>query len=392
MSKLYKSKKDKEIYYYFLKNGEKRWMYRHKYYDSLGERKEKKKSGFKTEDEALKALLELKASILSNGIGHLKNMDITVSKWFNTWFKTYNVDWKLTTKNTYQNAIYGHIIRLIGNQKLNHLNRATYKRMFINTLLKEGYNPSTIQYFHRVFMTGVNAAVRDEVIPKNRFHNLSIEKRKRKNNFLTPEELDIFLNAALRSTTITEYSYILLLAYTGIRAGEGMGLKWKNVNFKENLITIERTRDQYGTRTPKTKNSYRTIKIDSDITRQLKKYRAWCIKIKLRYGQQLSEDDFVFINGYNAPFYCSHYIFKRVYKFLSKQDIKINRITPHGLRHTHATILINEGVPPQTVAKRLGNSVEMIYQTYVHSHKELEEKAVSIFSSRVESGAGFGAK
>jgi len=46
MTKLYKSKKDKEVYYYFLKNGEKRWMYRHKYYDALGKRKEKKKSGF----------------------------------------------------------------------------------------------------------------------------------------------------------------------------------------------------------------------------------------------------------------------------------------------------------------------------------------------------------
>lgn len=53
MRKLYKSNKDNEVYYYYLKNGEKRWMYRHKYYDVFGKRKEKKESSFRTEKEAL---------------------------------------------------------------------------------------------------------------------------------------------------------------------------------------------------------------------------------------------------------------------------------------------------------------------------------------------------
>ena len=64
MVKLHKSAKEPEIYYYFNAKNEKLWMYRHKYYDNTGKRKEKKKSGFKSEKAALKSLLEVKAATI----------------------------------------------------------------------------------------------------------------------------------------------------------------------------------------------------------------------------------------------------------------------------------------------------------------------------------------
>ncbi|GIN96113.1 hypothetical protein J6TS1_19830 [Siminovitchia terrae] len=85
------------------------------------------------------------------------------------------------------------------------------------------------------------------------------------------------------------------------------------------------------------------------------------------------------------------YTFKSIYAQLKKEEIRIRKITPHGLRHTHATILISNGVPPVTIADRLGNTPEMINNVYSHSFKELEDKAVTAFNESLAAGAKIGA-
>lgn len=87
-----------------------------------------------------------------------------------------------------------------------------------------------------------------------------------------------------------------------MRKGEICGLQWQNIDFKNNIITIERTRDDIGTRTPKTKNSYRRILVDDLVIDQFKKYQVWCKKILLKHGKQFDNQLFVFINKFNN--YC----------------------------------------------------------------------------------------
>lgn len=392
---LHKSKKDNEVYYYYLKNGEKRWMYRHKYYDAFGNRKEKKKSGFKSEKEALKALLEVKSSLLNGQIKKVENNQLTVSQWLDIWYETYSNEWEITSRIQRKNAIENQMKPLLGKYKLNELDRTTYIRVYINELLKK-YSPNTVALFHRLFKIAINAAVEDEIIPRNRFNKISIAQEKELDNYLTPEELNIFLNAAKKYENITNYTFILLLAYTGLRKGEALGLKWRNINFDEKTITVECTRDRHGDRPPKTKNSYRTIPVDDVVIEQLKTYQKWCIATKLSYGMKLDKkNDYVFIShqgGTPMGVNTSKYLFDRIYKNLDKEGIKIKRISPHGLRHTHATILINKNIPPKTIAERLGNTVEMIYNVYSHSFKELEDKAVAAFSESLLNGAKTGAK
>src|SRR5699024_11549032 len=74
--------KENEVYYYYLKNGDKRFMFRHKYVDNLGKRREKKKSGFKTQKDALRYLLVVKTTILSGKNNQIKHMNINVSHIF----------------------------------------------------------------------------------------------------------------------------------------------------------------------------------------------------------------------------------------------------------------------------------------------------------------------
>ncbi len=377
LSKLYKTKVDEELYYYFLKNGEKRWMYRHKYYDALGERQEKKKSSFKTEKAGLKALLEVKASLLDGQVKKVENDQMTVAQWLDIWYETYSSDWKETTQIQRKNSIKHQMKPLLGKYKLSELDRTTYRRVFINKLLKT-HQPRTVSLHNKLFKTAINAAVEDEIITRNRFNKVNVEFDKQTKNFLTPKELNKFLATAKSIDNTTNYTVALFLAYTGVRRGEVMGLMWKNINFKKKTITIERTRDNKGVRTPKTKRSYRTIIIDEKLINQLKKYKKWCKETMLSFGLHIQRDDFVFISYQSGTPISENtikYSFERIIK-----KAKIKRITPHGLRHTHATILINNRVPVTTIADRLGNTPQMIFDVYAHAFKEMEKESVEAFS------------
>lgn len=392
--KLNKSKKDKDLYWYKNNKNEKMWMYRYKYYDDLGKRKEKKKSGFTSEDAGLKALLKVKADLLNGQVKKVERDQLTVSKWLDLWYETNHAGWGVTTKLQRANAIKYQMKPLLGSYLLQELDRTTYIRAYINVLLKQGYEISTVKLFHRLFKVAINAAVDDEILTRNRFNKVPFEKEKELDNFLTPSELSLFLDITKKYENITNYTFVLLLSYTGLRKGEALGLKWQNIDLKNNTLTVDCTRDRFGERSPKTKNSYRTIPIDESLIKQLKIYRKWCMETKLKYGMKLDKKkDHLFISyqgGTPMSATTSKYLFDRIYKAIEKEKLNIKTISAHGLRHTHATILISEKVPVNTIADRLGNTPEMIYTVYAHNFKQLEDGAVQAFGQSLN-GAKIGA-
>ncbi|MGA5671300.1 tyrosine-type recombinase/integrase [Bacillus bombysepticus] len=389
MMKLYKTKKDPELYYYFNTKGIKLWCFRHRYYDPLGKRREKYKQGYKSENEAYRGLLEVKTSILNGEVKQVKNSNLTISEWLDIWYETHKNEWKISSRSQRENAIKYQMKPLLGKYKLAELDKSTYKRVYINELLKK-YKPSTVQLFHRLFKIAINAAVDDELIPRNRFNKITIpNEEKTVENFFRAEELNEFIAAAKKYENITNYSIILLLSFTGLRKGEALGLQWKNINFENKTLTVERTRDNKGTRTPKTKNSFRTILIDDTLINQLKVYKTWCKKTKLSFGLHLHDDDFIFISYQSGTPITDNplmYSFQRILKHTT-----LKKITPHGLRHTHATLLISQRIPVKVIADRLGNTPQMIFDIYGHSFKELEEESVAAFStSLLAAGGTFG--
>ncbi|GIN96114.1 hypothetical protein J6TS1_19840 [Siminovitchia terrae] len=304
--KLHKTETDPEIYYYFLKNGDKRYQYRHKYYDALGKRKEKKKSGFDTEKAALKELLQVKADLLSGQVKKVENDRMSVSQWLDIWYETYNGDWEITSRIQRKDAIDNQMKPRLGKYVLAELDRTTYRRVYINDLLKS-YKPSTVQLFHRLFSIAINAAVEDEILTRNRFTKISIEQERKLENFLTPEELNLFLHTAKKRLNIINFTLIFLLAYTGLRRGEAFGLKWRNIDFNQKTITVDCTRDRHGERSPKTKNSYRTIPVDDVLVDQLKVYQKWCLETKFASGLKLDkESDHVFISKTSGEKCCDN--------------------------------------------------------------------------------------
>lgn len=385
-----KSKKEAEVYCYETKTKGVLWGFRHKYYNALGERKEKKGSGYSTEKAAIKALLQVKAELLSGGSKKVEYENMTVGQWLDIWYESNKKKWKDGTAIQREWIIRTRLKPYLSRFKLQKLDKMTYEREFIHKV--EGhFKFGTIRLWHTIFKIAINAAVENEILDRNRFTKVAILNDKEadtKNNFLTPAELNILLNDVKQNENITNYSLILTLAYTGIRRGEALGLQWQNIDFKKHTITVERTRDDKGSRTPKTKNSYRTIVVDEIVMVQLENYKKWCKKELLKVGKKLTGESFIFISSDIPEPIKEHIPIHIIRKSIKRTGI--HKINVHGLRHTHATILLNNDFNVKAIADRLGNTVQMIYNVYGHVMKKTEKESVLVFNQALN-GAKTGA-
>lgn len=374
-------KHSEEIKRYELKSGEVRYMYRCHYYDSLGKRREKSKSGFTTEKAALRSLLEVKAALLSGNVKAIEKESMTVSEWLDRWFEANKPHWKISTVKQYEMFIRLHYKPILGHMRLVDINRENYQRLFINKLL-ETHNANSVRTFHTIFKTALNAAVEDEILIKNRVRKVKISKptemETEKLYYYNAKQLDEFLATARNVLSYPIYISFLLLSYTGMRRGELLALWHDDFDFTNNTITINKTRDVHGLRAPKTKNSYRIISVDPAIMREVKSYQTWTKKTTLAYGGTWSGANFAMISTVGNPLSqgALHYPLAKVQKLAGLPKIPV-----HGLRHTHATLLmLNPEISVKAIAERLGNTVDMIYKIYGHVLKEMSYSTMLAFS------------
>ncbi|MFC9538680.1 site-specific integrase [Lysinibacillus sp. NPDC056959] len=198
-------------------------------------------------------------------------------------------------------------------------------------------------------------------------------------NFLNEDDLKNLLQYLKNADDMTHTSLIWTIALTGMRKGEAAALHWKDINLKEGTINIYETRDYLGQREAKTKNSIRLVEIDKNLCSLLDAYRKKVIEKKLEKGIQHSINDHVFVNlitlrpiGRGLAGTILNKAFEN--KIISK------KITPHGLRHTYATIMCARGVPIPIVAKMIGDTPNTVIEYYAHSMKDKEKEAVQILS------------
>ncbi|MGE7596962.1 tyrosine-type recombinase/integrase [Lysinibacillus fusiformis] len=119
----------------------------------------------------------------------------------------------------------------------------------------------------------------------------------------------------------TRYAILLTLTTTGMRKGELAGLTWNDLDFKQHTISIAKTRDEYGVRSPKTLNSIRTINMSEELSEHLKSFKIWCIEMKKIYNVELKEDGYIFISANLEPI-SSNYILK--WLMLLRRNIMLN--------------------------------------------------------------------
>ncbi|MGK0575558.1 tyrosine-type recombinase/integrase [Macrococcus capreoli] len=380
-----KSKRYENVYSYKTKKGL-MYMYKVRYYDELGRRKEKSESGFSDEKTAYRKSLEMLINIDGKEISKINPTKLTVGQWYDQWIDI-NSQWSENTKVSRISAGRDYIKPLIGHLKLKDLDLIKYEILFIKQLENVYITPnrkmqaSTIELYHTYMNVCINAAVKRDLIHANKIVDATLPKKEDKRvKYVTLNDLNKIIADVYENEPISNYIIIIFLAFTGCRVGELLALTWNDIDFDNKMVTIKASRKHNKLSSTKNKK-VRRIPISEQVVSDLKKYRTWCIERLFKEGKSLSYDDYVFISeqkGTKIAQTTITYLLKRVKKRTGIQ------ITPHGFRHTHATILAGENMSFMTIAKRLGNTPEVVISNYAHVTEEMETQLVDVFDSKLK--------
>jgi integrase len=201
---------------------------------------------------------------------------------------------------------------------------------------------------------------------------------------LSPEEVSRFLDIA-RDTDY--YVYFATLLYTGLRRGELLALRWRNLDLGSGKLSVVETAyrlgsGEYRIKEPKTAQSRRTVILPPSLVELLRGYRFDQELLRIQLGIGLNADDFVFIRPDGSPVNPNAITlaFRRIIKRAGLKDIRI-----HDLRHTHASLMLKAGIHPKVVSERLGHAnIGITLDLYSHVLPGLQEAAAVKFDGILE--------
>lgn len=256
--------------------------------------------------------------------------------------------------------------KLASKLKLYELNRNTYQQILNEYAIY--HERQTTMDFHHHLKAAILDAVDEGLIDKDPTRKVIIKgknPRKKKQKFLNQFQLHMLLNSLNLGPNISGDWLLLLIAKTGIRFSEAIALTPLDFDFSKQTLSINKTwnyKGKGGFQPTKNKSSIRKIEIDWMIVSQF----AALIK-------NCQHEKPIFVNNviYNST------INDLLARRCKKANVPI--ITVHGLRHTHASLLLFAGVSIASVAKRLGHSsMNTTEKTYLHIIQELENKDVDL--------------
>ncbi|MFP7171911.1 tyrosine-type recombinase/integrase [Terribacillus halophilus] len=360
------------------------WEYRIRITDPIThERKERSKRGFRTKPEARIAAQELERKLLS---GLEMNDDILLKDYLPEWLKEYKEG--VVRKNTYQiheRNINKHLIPYFKNMKLVDLKPVTYQK-FLNYLVDFGYSRRTVQIIHGTMRSAMERAKINQKIEFNPCDGAEIKTQKKRRS--SKEDLPYIpsgrVNDLLKAAY--EYGYIYyvifkILVETGMRKGEAAGLQWTDINLKEKTINITHTL-HFNAKTEeelfgdtKTYTSQRTIGIDNDLVKMLQFHIKWQNQNKLALGDNYAHSLNLVCSRPDGTHLTKSTLFNAFSRILKRAEI--DPLPIHGLRHTHAVMLLEAGASMKYIQERLGHkSMQVTSDIYSHISKKLEQNTL----------------
>ncbi|HDR7790940.1 site-specific integrase [Bacillus mobilis] len=205
--------------------------------------------------------------------------------------------------------------------------------------------------------------------------------------FLEKEELEEFLTITKNDGLEGDLLAFTMLAYTGLRIGEMIALKWSDIDFDEHTLRVIKTyynptnnKLKYTLLTPKTEGSIRTITIDPLLVNMLKQHKQQQETIITDNKPFYKDNDFIFSTNEGYPKTIKH-LSIRMQRLLKKTSIQ-KQITPHSFRHTHTSLLIEANVHIKEIQERLGHSdINTTMDIYAHMTKNIKKEASNKFSN-----------
>ena len=375
---------------YKLKNGEIRYEFQ--VYlgtdEATGKQMRTTRRGFKTKKEAELALARIKLQVASGEFR--KERAETFKEVYELWLLQYENTVEQSTFVKTVSLFDNHILPSIGEYKIEKITVDICQKA-VNDWAKKLKNISKVKaYASRVF----NFAVKRDFVQKNPFDLVELPRKRNKplpdetdeKNFYTREQLIEFLSCLEKETNVKAYVLFRLLAFSGMRKGEALALTWRDINFNTKEIRINKAlsrgkNSKLYIKSTKT-NEARTIKMDEKTMGVL---RMWKKKQKEDYfklGFNTSKpSQLVFSNEKNEFIQPSK---TREWILYVQEKYNLKKVTTHGLRHTHCSLLFEAGATLKEVQDRLGHSdIKTTMNIYTHVTKKAQEQAIQKFSSYV---------
>ena len=347
----------------------KKWKVRVYVGDVYGNRKQVERKWFDTKREALQKETELKLT---------DNNDVSNITFLELW-EEYRLNKEIQLKAQSYRAILSrfnnHILPYFKDYKIKKITNSVYVK-WQKEIESKGYKHKYNSSLHTAMVNILNYGIKFHGLKDNIASLTGNFKRKnelkKQVNFYDFDEYTKFINVVNDNVY---KAFFNTLYYTGIRLGEALALNWNDLN--GDILNINKTiSKEYidGNRkidTPKTLNSIRQIKLDTNLVKELNELKDF-------YKKFINFENEWFIFGGLKPLSPTT-IGRKKNKYCELAEIK--KIKIHEFRHSHASLLLSMNVPITVISERLGHSdINMTFNIYSHMIPKDEDKAVSILN------------
>ncbi|MMZ48245.1 Tyrosine recombinase XerC [compost metagenome] len=367
------------------------WLYKY-YTDEInpvtGKKKPSTKRGFKTKAEAKLDAAQTEKEI-ADGTFIKQDKTITFEEVYEQWYETNSPTFKPPTRKAVRSKFKSQILPHFGNVKINDITRS-YCQEVINKIAKKIKSVENMKmYANQVFEFAVLMEISKSnpmegvIIPKKESDHLAEGKKMR--NYWEKHEIKKFLGITKQAYCYRDHLMFHLLIYTGARKGEVLALRWNDIDFREKTINLDKTlffdKKTFTPLTSKTPASRRVLSLDDTTLALLKKHRTEQSRgIVQPIGS--NDDRMVFTREDGTPIRLA-YPNDKLNEIIRSN--KLHKITVHGLRHTHASLLFEAGASIKEVQERLGHSdIKMTMNIYTHVTKAVKEKTADRFEKFME--------
>jgi len=334
------------------------------FYDNTGKRRWKTLPKDARKKDAHKALRDIE-DLLEKGVYVSSRETPTFEQVAEDWIASKKQNLRSTTWEVYEGHTKNHFSDL-DHMKINRITTARIEK-FIRTRQEKGMKLGTLRKILVSLNQIMTYAVRHKYIAHNPVRDA---ERPRGQGMVESKKITVLgvgeIQALLKQVTDKKYHTLFMLAITtGARQGELLGLKWSDIDWKDSQIHIQRTFNKGRWFAPKTKGSERRIDIGPSTIKALKEWKLAC-----------SPNDFnlIFPNGAGQPINYSN-MMNRVY-LPALEKAELQKIRFHDLRHTTASLMIEQGENIKYIQSQLGHSSPTVtLNVYAHLMKPTNQEA-----------------
>lgn len=354
-----------------------------------GKRKQKSKGGFRTKADAQRALRKRLEEYQSTG-QVFEPEKISISDFIEYWLSTYiKINKKISTHEHYARDCRVHIAPVLGSYYIQNVSSKMIQDFLVSKA--DTHAITTVANLYGELSSLFNYALSLGYLKENPLKKVSMPKKKYKKDVtvLTIEQINLILDRLKNTNLIPP---IMIALHTGMRAGEVMGLTWSSVDIENSVIRVDKQlqylQKKWVLTTPKTESSNRNIKINNLLKKYLIDLKEKQDGNKDFYGEYYLTNKVVDIRFTN-PKILDGVDFVNVREngeMLTTNSLKyISRVVNrelginfkfHYLRHTHATLLLENGVNAKVAQERLGHSkISTTLDTYSHVTENMQQDA-----------------